>query len=337
MMVVFSVCVGATASGAEPVRVPATDSVAAGDDEGAAAEVLQTFAWSAEDFAVGVLPTPGRDWEAVITFDSPQPAGDDLLDRVTLRWYRPAAGPVAGDAPLPAAGVLLVHSLHPELPVATMLARGLRQRGVHAFVMVLPGYGGRSGDERRMTGVTTLLRASQAVTDARRSLDAIRAVGRSPAVADEAFVDVDTDRLAIQGTSLGSFIAAAAAAIDAGFYKTFLLLSGGDGISILTDGQKDAFHVRNALRHYGIGDRELPELIRPIEPMALAHRLNPRTTWMYNARDDLVVPAANARMLAEAIGLPPGHHVWMPGNHYTSFLLLPGVLEAMAGELASGK
>ncbi|MEO0515231.1 MAG: hypothetical protein AAF086_08055 [Planctomycetota bacterium] len=307
-----------------------------GDDDPTADGVLRTLAWRAETFAVTVNDAFDQDYDARVTFASAKPSGDAGIDQVVLRWYRPAPGSAPGSAPgngpeaeqaeaLPA--VLLVHTLHPDLPVATLLARGLRQRGVHALVIELPGYASREAAEPRMTGVTTLINAAQAVADCRRAFDVIRALG------EVGLADLDGERIAIQGTSLGSFIATSAAALDGCFNQTFLFLSGGDGVDILQTGQKDAFHVRGALRHYGYTGDKLRALLDPVEPLHIAHRLDPETTWMFNARDDLVVPAKNARLLAEAIGLDESHHVWMPGNHYTAFLLLPGVLDKIKREL----
>ncbi|MEM6459922.1 MAG: hypothetical protein AAF710_11090 [Planctomycetota bacterium] len=289
------------------------------------AETLARFHWPAGAFPVTLREAPGREWDREVAFASPRPMGDAAVDRVTLRWYRPEAKPESAPPQLP--GVLVVHSLHPDLPVATLLARGLRARGVHAFVIELPGYAGRKPAASRMNGVTALVRAPQAVADIRRARDAIAALAASPDAR------LDAERIAVQGTSLGSFFAAAAAALDGGFDHTFLLLSGGDGVEVLERGEKDAHALRGALRHYGYRGAALRDLIDPIEPLRLAHRLDPDTTWMFNARDDVVIPPANARKLADAVGLDPSHHLWLAGNHYTSFLLLPGVLHTMCDTL----
>ncbi|MBB6428373.1 hypothetical protein [Algisphaera agarilytica] len=302
------------------------------DGQAQAGDVLATLAWEGGPFAFEVHETPRQEFDAVVTFASPKPSGDEGIDTAVLRWYRPAEaqaddgrGPDAQGPKSPA--VLLVHTLHPDLPVATLLARGLKQRGVHAFVIELPGYASRVEEDRKFTGVTTLVNAAQAVGDCRRAYDVICAF-------DEAgLADIDNDRIAIQGTSLGSFIATSAAALDGCFNQTFLFLSGGDGVDILENGQKDAFHVRGALQHYGYSGDKLRALIDPVEPLHIAHRLDPKSTWMFNAKDDTVVPAKNAELLSQAIGLEDSHHVWLNGNHYTAFILLPGVLDRMKTEM----
>ena len=315
---------------AASLSVQDTVTTEAGSPE--AAEAGRTpFGWEGGVFEARVTETPGKDFEAYVAFASPLSSGDSGIDTVRLRWYRPAEddggdGLPGGEQP-GATAVLIVHTLHPDLPVATFLARGLRSKGIHAFVIEMPGYASRRATPRRMTGVTTLIRGTQAVADCRRAFDVIRTLGAQPGSG------FDGRRVAIQGTSLGSFVACSAAAIDGCFEQTFLFLSGGDGMSILADGQKDAFHVRGALKHYGYEGDKLRELMGTIEPLNLASRLDPATTWMFNARDDLVIPAANAHRLAEAIGLDESHHIWLPGNHYTAFILLPGVLDRMEREI----
>ena len=297
----------------------ARDTLAPADEARAdAAAVLETLAYPTGEFEVTVTPVGGREHRALVTFPTPMPGGDAVLDTVSLRWFTPA-GAASEEGPAPA--VLLVHSLHPDMPVARMLARALTLHGIHAFVLELPGYGSRLDPldpAPRPTGVTALLHGRQAIGDVRRAADALRALP-----------GIDPDRVSVQGTSLGSFVAAAAAAIDGTFAHTFLLLSGGDGADILTHGEKDAFHVKNALASFGYAGPMLVELLSPIEPLTLAHRLDPQTTWLFNAAEDAVIPRANADRLAAAIGLPDGHHLWLPGNHYTAFLLLPGVLDHM--------
>jgi hypothetical protein len=63
-----------------------------------------------------------------------------------------------------------------------------------------------------------------------------------------------------------------------------------------------------------------------IEPMRLAHRLNPDRTWIYSGRFDDVVPPRNSKLLADAAGLDRLHHKEMYANHYSGIVFLPMVL-----------
>ena len=64
----------------------------------------------------------------------------------------------------------------------------------------------------------------------------------------------------------------------------------------------------------------------PIDPIRVAHRLDPERTWLYTAMFDQVVPAENGAALGKAAGLDQNHHSWLPGGHYTAALFIPRIL-----------
>ncbi|MEM1099092.1 MAG: hypothetical protein AAGH92_09915, partial [Planctomycetota bacterium] len=125
----------------------------------------------------------------------------------------------------------------------------------------------------------------------------------------------------------GSFPAAIAAGLDARSRALVLLLSGGDVIDVIENGQKDAAKFRAALESRGIDADERARLIAHLEPLRVAHRLNRQTTWLLGARNDTVIPAANARALADAIGLDETRYIQLNGNHYTASVALPAVAD----------
>ncbi len=234
-----------------------------------------------------------------------------------MRWYqaRDHDGALAADL-RPA--VVVVHSLHPDLVIAQSIARALSRSGWHALIVEMPGYASRPGDQKRMTGITTLMYADQAVADTRRTRDAVAALP-----------GIDPKRIHLQGTSLGGMIAAVAGSLDNGFVSTQLLVTGGDAMQVLKRGQKDAWHLARALSHVGYTEDRLRQLINPVEPTALAHRLDPQTTWLYYGRTDLVIPRFSSDALADAAGLDAAHRVEVDGNHYTMFMTMPAVVQTM--------
>lgn len=136
------------------------------NDSAEASAVLDALSYPAQSFTVTALPTEGQvEWDQRVFFPSPLPSGDDRQDTVRLRWYQ-AQGVAEGQT---APAVILVHSLHPDMPVAIMLGRALARAGIHGLVFELPGYGGRVGPDRKLTGVTTLIHGRQAITDCRRA------------------------------------------------------------------------------------------------------------------------------------------------------------------------
>jgi dienelactone hydrolase len=226
---------------------------------------------------------------------------------------------VNGKAP----AVLVLHILDGRMRIARGIARVLANKGMHAFVMHMPGYGRRrDGGGRRPDAAQFFSRAHQAVADARRARDAIAATP-----------GVDPVSISIQGTSLGAFIAALAAAIDDGFDRTFLMLAGGDLPDMFVNGRRDTAVLRAQMHAAGFKDAELARMLRTIDPEVLAHRLPAGRTWLYSARGDTVVPAANARALGKAANLDEQHHLWFSGDHYTCALHLPAILAHMVERL----
>lgn len=298
--------------------IAARDSLAVvPDDHAKTAAVLERLRYEPGAFEVTLrLPGAGEDWDAVASFPSPKPSGRPGVDTVHLLWY---AARDEGRRVVDAPAVLVVHTVHPQLLIAKMIARGLAAKGVHAFVVELPGYHGRQTDPPTDPRVAALTHATQGIADTRRALDAIRVI---PHVA--------SDDVAIAGPSLGGFVAAVAAGLDGAFGRVFLVMSGADCYGVLRDGRHDAAWVRMALERAGYKGEALRAMLEPVEPMNVAHRLPADRTWLVTARGDRVVPARYSDRLAEAIGLDDAHRVVIHGNHYTALVSLPRIVDLIA-------
>ena len=290
----------------------AVDSLSVGEEPVEEARVmLAGLAWEPESFQVRVSAGTRR---PMVRFPSPRPRGSERNDTVVMEWFQ-AQGTDLG-TPRPA--LLVLHILSGNMEVARAVAAALSANGVHCFCMHMPDYGER-GDRQLRKDVTLFVpRAQQAVADARRAWDAIAVLP-----------GVDPDRIGIQGTSLGGFVAASAAALDGCFDPVFLMLAGGDLAAMVKNGRKDTAKIREAFARAGVEPERLEQLLRSIDPATLAHRLDPARTWLYSALFDQVVPPANATALGKAAHLDEDHHVWLLGNHYTCLPFLPGVLVNM--------
>ncbi len=295
-------------------------------------KALNEFNYKTGEFSITV--TPNRDGrrtgQSIVSYPSPRP---DLAiknknnpkqpkpDAVYLEWYR--ASPQKGqklDLRRPA--VLLLHSLDPRLIIARGLARGIHLRGIHVFVIHMPGYGRRRVPGAFFDGASFFARATQAVADARRARDAIAALP-----------GVDPKRISIQGTSLGGFIATPVASLDNAFANTFIVLAGGNLFNMFQTGQREAKWIRQSLERAGFKGDRLKELCFRIEPTRLAHRLNPKRTWLFSAMADQVVPTANAKALATAMAIPKSHHHWVTGDHYSSVFHIRWIIEQMIKQI----
>ena len=95
------------------------------------------------------------------------------------------------------------------------------------------------------------------------------------------------------------------------------------------DGKKEASQVREELMKSGMTENEVRSMLNSIEPLRLAHRIDPARTWLFSALYDDVVPPRNAKLFAEAAHLDSTHHKEMQANHYSGIIFLPSIAEQM--------
>ncbi len=272
---------------------------------------LTGLRWKPGKFEVKCEAAEADRGDLLVRFPSANPSGDAINDVVALEWYMakdPAGKPVRSRA------VIVVHESGRGMTVGRIFARGLAAQGLHTFMVQMPGYGVRRSEN---TGKPEMILTSmkQAVADARRARDAA-----------VSFPLVDGSRIGIQGTSLGGFITSTAAGLDKGFDRVYILLAGGNLHEVVLNGAKDAAKVRERLQTIGVDGDKVRELAYPVEPLRVAHRLNPETTWLYSGKYDDVVPPACSHALAKAARLPEGHHIEMPADHYSGIIFLPSVM-----------
>ncbi len=293
---------------------PAHDSLDIGDEPSAdARDCLDGLCWVPGDFAVACEPSSGIDCgDVLIRFASPVSSGDIRNDRVAMEWY------VAKDEqghPRSARAVVVIHESGRGMTVGRMFARGLRDSGLHAFMLQLPFYGERRSDGQRPKSGSQVTMMRQAITDVRRARDAVAALPL-----------VDTSHIALQGTSLGGLVSATTAGLDRGYDSVFLMLAGGELYDLIQNGKRDAAKVRQELEKMGLRGEELKSLARTIEPTRVAHRMDPQRTWLFSGVFDTVVPPKNSAALATAAGLDQSHHIRMLANHYSGIVYFPFIL-----------
>lgn len=294
-------------------RFAATDSLMAEPhDESADAQAcLAGLCWTPQRFEVRI-EEPWKEGELCVTFPTPRPTGNAVNDTVSMEWY------VARDddgEPRVAPACVVVHESGRGMDVGRLIARGLNAHGLHTFLIHLPWYGKRQPENGKPTMEMVLPALAQGIADVRRARDAVAAIPL-----------VDADRIAVQGTSLGGFVTATAASLDSRFDSTFILLAGGDLAGIIAHGAKDAAKFRDELKAAGLSDEQVADALQSVEPLRVAHRLNPDRTWLYSGKFDEVVPPKHCDQLAEAAGLADDHHLRLHATHYSGIVYLPVVL-----------
>ncbi len=300
---------------AKLVALDSIPSVVNENDE-RAKKSLGELLWSPKPFDVTIESV---DDETFIRFPSAVQTGNEKNDQVALQWYRATGSKAKESASLPA--VIVVHESGRGMTVGKLIAKGIANQGIHAFMIHLPHYGVRRSSKPDSEDVASALK--QSIADVRRAYDAVAILP-----------EVDRTRISLQGTSLGGFVAATTAGIDDRFHSVVVLLAGGDLYSVVTQGKKDAQKFREQMAAQGLDDEGIKACLDCVEPLHLAHRVNANRTWLYSGKFDDVVPPRNSKLFAEAAKLPDSHHIEMEADHYSGIFQLPSVLKHIA-QLAS--
>lgn len=292
---------------------PAQDSLDEVEDPSAdALECLRGHLWNAEKFDVEIEAAKDQPGDLLVRFPSPIDTGDAVNDRVAMEWY------LARDEnlkPIKAPAVIVVHESGKRMTVGRTFAVGLRSMGLHTLLIQLPNYGHRRSKDKPEDLDHLIIRMRQGIADVRRARDAVAVLPL-----------VDAENISLQGTSLGGFVAANAAAIDNAYCGVFLMLAGGDLYGLISNGEKAAAEVREDLKKLGIAGEALRAILWPVEPTRIAHRLAPERTWLYSGTKDTVVPMKNAKALARAAKLEESHHICFTADHYSGVVFFPMVL-----------
>ena len=295
-------------------KLQATDSLnAAIDSDPDAEQCLKGLCWTPRSFSVTAVLEPDQKWDSLVQFPSPIDSGNRVNDLVSMEWhYAKLDGKRVHNAP----AIVVVHESGSRMEVGRIFAQSLSNLGFNAFMIQLPYYGNRRESGKAHQQANQILAMQQAVADVRRARDAVAVLP-----------DIDLRVIALQGTSLGGFVATTAASLDGKYDAVFLMLAGGDLYDIIQNGEKDAAKARERLEKNGYTGEKLKSLARQVEPTIVAHRLNPERAWLYSGLYDKVVPFKNAKLLADKMRIPEAHHIGMPSNHYSGVVFLPMVLK----------
>ncbi|MCB9883586.1 MAG: alpha/beta hydrolase family protein [Planctomycetes bacterium] len=244
--------------------------------------------------------------------------GSRLNDIVFGRWYRGSRERARHPA------VILLHHLENRFWLEESIANDLRKRGIDVVLMHLPWYGRRRPglfDERRafLGGTEALMRFGvQAHADVQR----IRRFLLSQS---------EISSVGLVGISLGGIVTAVIGGVEGTFDDLVPVLAGGPPQLVLREGEREAKSVRRAFERAGIDAERDAEALRPLDPVAFAGRVDPRTVLMINAEDDTVIPRAATVCLWEAFSKP--ELVYFPGTHITVAFQMPRILEALQRHL----
>lgn len=304
----------------------ATDSLNPGQESVEdARQCLEGLCWKPAEFEVTLQPAKQPYEPAIIRFPSPHPTGNAINDLVALEWY---SAKNEKQEIIDAPAIIVVHESGSRMEVGRLIAKTFHALGLHAFMIQLPTYGLRRPDpfvpQFELVGAVM----KQGIADARRARDAVAVLPH-----------VDARSISIQGTSLGGFVTATTAGLDHGFTTVHIMLAGGNLYDVVMHDSKETKKVREMILQAGLSEEKVKEVLGTIEPLRLAHRYDRKTTWIYTASRDQIVPPKHAGFLREAAGLDKNQEVIFPADHYTGVIYIPilmtDIVKKIRDELAA--
>ena len=233
-----------------------------------------------------------------LTFPSPVTTKHASNNTVHAEFFVPK-----GASKRPAAVVLDI--LDGTQVVGRAEALWLAQHDIPALVVHMAYYGPRRGTSRERLLSTdvekSVANVTQTVLDCRR---AFAWLATRP--------EVDADKLAILGTSLGSLVGGVVAGAEPRVSAACLLLGGGGLVDSFSE-HPLAGPVLAGLAVVGMTKDKLKALIGPVDPLTYADRLKHKRLLLIAASRDDVVPPAAMKRLWEGTGKPP--LVWVDETH----------------------
>jgi hypothetical protein len=234
---------------------------------------------------------------------SPFPANDVVWAHLSLP---------PGPGPHPCIVVLPVMAA-PNIWIETRFINRFRKDGFAVLWLEMPYQFHRKPHPSMPSGQVFLARTPkrlaanyrQSVLDARRALWWL---SRHP--------EIDRDRIALFGISLGAIVGAAVYSVDLTPSYAVFMMGGADFPSlVLASSMTGPFINKLRLR---------PEDIRKawagIDPVNYKQRNAGKRALLINVRSDTVIPAINAQRLKDAF--PDSSQMWLPFGHYTAMVHL---------------
>lgn len=231
--------------------------------------------------------------------------------------------------------VILIHGWgdHSAFPLH-FLARKLVRQGIHCLILYLPFHSRRLPDEMKKRSPNFTQEEwfdgyRIAVTDVRQILDWV-----------ETREEIDKDRVAVIGLSLGAFVGSITMGIDDRINAGVFIVSGGNSANIQQYSrfakfrkqyrfeQKDYEDYQKSYSQY-LQDVSIKgwENVTPahqsflIDPLTYAYRLKIRPVIMINALWDEFIPRESTLDLQKACG--ECELIWFPSSHATIWLFYP--------------
>ncbi|NIA07736.1 MAG: alpha/beta hydrolase family protein [Actinobacteria bacterium] len=235
-----------------------------------------------------------------VSFPSPYTSADPENNTVWCEYFK-----TNKENPKPA--VIVLHILEDDFTLPRIVCHFLASNGIDALLLKMPYYGPRRPQDparqKSLADDPGIRAVQQAVMDVRR---AERFLVNQPGV--------KPDKIGLCGISLGAIVAATTVGVDGNFPKAALILGGGDLAGMLTSDNKETQKIKDYLQKHNMDSQQVRTFLEPIEPLTFAARATNTEVLMLNARQDKIIPEANAQKLADT--LPNSKLIWYEADHY---------------------
>lgn len=215
-------------------------------------------------------------------------------------------------------GAIVLDIMDGSALVPRGIARGLAEQGVAAIYIPMACYGVR----RPADGAHFKYFAEHPEKTPDNLRQTVMDIRRAKALL-ASLPEVDAGRISITGVSLGGIMTSLAAGVDGTFWRVVPILAGGDIAAICFHDARETRRIRQACEAKGIDQARLAEILRPVDPLTFASRIDPRGCLMINAVRDEVIPPATTAALRKAIGMP--QMLTIPVGHYGAVFFLPNI------------
>ncbi len=199
--------------------------------------------------------------------------------------------------------VLFLHGYGGSKEQARMIAALLIPRGIAVFAIDAVMHGERAEPGREllspelMQGGRPIVRT---VIDNRRGIDYLETRG-----------DIDVERLAMLGVSMGGIFGSILAAVEPRIDAAALIVAGGRWDLLLANSP----HPRaQKLQQLGIQSEVVQQAMRVVEPVNFVGHIAPRPVLMVNGEQDQIIPRVCAEALHEAAN-EPKQVIWYEDGH----------------------
>jgi cephalosporin-C deacetylase-like acetyl esterase len=139
--------------------------------------------------------------------------------------------------------------------------------------------------------------------------------------------EIDSSKTGIVGVSLGAVIGALTVSLDNSFNRSALVLGGGD-VALIVWTSPETADLKEELSRKGYTLDKLRDELRPVDPLTYAHRIDPATLIMFNAKNDRTVVNECTVKFWEKARQPK--IVWFNSSHFGITLYAGKIMEDIA-------